>query len=142
MSAKSPTLEEQRSRLERRANVIRSRLLRTIDQFDTRRHQVTEIGHQAKRLAVPVVASVIGAAILTAGTTLAIRALVGRHREQKLGYRVTKALAPFRREQRQPFWQQALQKMALAALPIVASELVKRGAKAIFSDRVARRTRT
>ena len=48
---KALSLDEQRSRLERRANVIRSRLLRTIDALDNRRHQVQEIGHHAKRLA-------------------------------------------------------------------------------------------
>ena len=135
MSTKSLALEEQRSRLERRANVIRSRLLRTIDALDTRRHQVTEIGHHAKRLAIPVGASLLGAVVVAAGTTFAIRALVERHREQKFSYRLAKSLEPFRRVERPPFWREALRKMTLAALGIIATELVKRGAKALGEGR-------
>ena len=119
---------EQRSRLERRANVIRSRLLRTIDAIDVRRHQVTEIGHHAKRLFVPVAASVLGVTALAIVGTFSVRALVERRRERHFGYRLAKSLAPLRREQRPPFWQEALRKVALTALGIVASELVKRAA--------------
>ena len=126
-----PDLQGQRSRLERRANVIRSRLLRTIDALDARRHQVTEIGHHAKRLAIPVAASLVGIAVVAAGTTFAIRALVERSREKSFGYRLAKALAPLRRERRPPFWQEALRKVALTALGIAAGELVKRGAKSL-----------
>lgn len=128
MSAKSLALEEQRSRLERRADVIRSRLLRTIDALDNRRHQVTELGHHAKRMAVPIAASVVGIAILAAGTTFAVKALIERRRERRFGYRLAKALAPFRQPPRTPFWQDALRKVTLTALGIIASELVKRGA--------------
>lgn len=136
MSTKTKiSLDEQRSRLERRANVIRSRLLRTIDALDNRRHQVQEIGHHAKRLAAPVGASLIGAVAVAAGTTLAIRALLERRRERHFGYRLSKALAPLRREVKPPFWQEALRKVALTAIGILANELVKRGAHELFSER-------
>ena len=133
--AKALSLDEQRSRLERRANVIRSRLLRTIDALDNRRHQVQEIGHHAKRLAAPIGASVLGMMVLAAGTTFAIRALVERHRERKFSYRLSKALAPLRREEKPPFWQEALRKVALTAIGILANELVKRGAHEVFAER-------
>lgn len=129
------SLEEQRSRLERRANVIRSRLLRTIDALDNRRHQVQEIGHHAKRLAVPVGASVIGFLVLAAGSTFAIRALAERRRERSFTYRFSKALAPLRQPPRRPFWRDAVRKVALAAIGIVASELVKRGAHGLLAER-------
>ncbi len=129
------SLDEQRSRLERRANVIRSRLLRTIDALDNRRHQVQEIGHHAKRLAAPVGASLIGMIAVAAGTTFAIRALVERRRERSFTYRLSKALAPLRQEARPPFWQDALRKVALSALGVVASELLRRGAHGLLADR-------
>lgn len=129
------SLDEQRSRLERRANVIRSRLLRTIDALDNRRHQVQEIGHHAKRLAAPVGASLLGFVAIGVGTTFAIRALLERRRERSFTYRVSKALAPLRQPPRPPFWQDALRKVALAAVGIVATELLKRGAHGILADR-------
>jgi hypothetical protein len=129
------SLDEQRSRLERRANVIRSRLLRTIDALDNRRHQVQEIGHHAKRLAMPVGAAFAGIVIATAATTFGVRALVRRRRERSFGYRLSQALAPLRREQRPPFWQEALRKVALTALGILASELTKRGAHGLIVGR-------
>ncbi len=132
---KALSLDEQRSRLERRANVIRSRLLRTIDALDNRRHQVQEIGHHAKRLAAPVGAAAIGMVVLAAGTTFAIRALIEHRRERHFGYRLSKALAPLRQPQKPPFWQEALRKVALTAIGILASELSKRGAKVMLAER-------
>ena len=127
MSTKSQELEISRARIERRANVIRSRLLRTLDALDTRRHQVTEIGHQAKRLALPFGGALLGAVVLAAGTTMAIRAIVENRREQSFAYRLSKQLAPLRVQQRPPFWQEAARKVAMAGLSIVAAHLVKRG---------------
>jgi hypothetical protein len=129
------SLDEQRSRLERRANVIRSRLLRTIDALDNRRHQVQEIGHHAKRLAAPAFASVLGMLALAAGTTVAIRVLVERRRERSFTYRLSKALAPLRQPTRPPFWQEALRKVALAAVGVIAAELMRRGAHGLLADR-------
>lgn len=135
---KSLSLDEQRSRLERRANVIRSRLLRTIDALDNRRHQVQEIGHHAKRLAMPIGAGVVGIVLATAGMTFGVRALIRHRREQSLGFRVSRALASFRREEKTPFWQEALRKVALTALGILASELTKRGARGVLAGRPPR----
>lgn len=129
------SLDERRTRLERRANVIRKRLLRTIDALDNRRHQVQELGHHAKRLAAPIGASVIGALAIAVGTTFAVRAFVERRRERSLTYRVAKALAPLRREARPPFWQEALRKVALTAMCAFANELVRRRARALLAER-------
>jgi hypothetical protein len=132
------SLEEHRSRLERRANVIRSRLLRTIDALDERRHQLQEIGHHAKRLALPIGAAFVGVVVLTAGAALGVRALVRHRAERRLGYRVSAALAPLRRERRLPFWNEALRKVALTAFGILASELTKRGARFLLVVRTER----
>jgi hypothetical protein len=143
MNTKTKTLsiEEHRSRLERRANVIRSRLLRTIDALDHRRHQVQELGHHAKRLALPVGAAVVGAAVLTVGVAFAVRALVHRRRERRLGYRVSQALAPLRQERRLPFWQEALRRVVLTAAGILASELTRRGVRVLLIAEPAPRPR-
>lgn len=134
---KALSLDEQRSRLERRANVIRSRLLRTIDALDNRRHQVQEIGHHAKRLAAPVGASVIGILAIAAGTTIAIRVFIEHRRERSFTYRLSKALAPLRQPTTPPFWQEALRKVAMTAITIITTELVKRGAHGLLAERGA-----
>jgi hypothetical protein len=126
-------LDEQRSRLERRANVIRSRLLRTIDALDSRRHQVQEIGHHAKRLAKPFAASLAGAALLAIGTTIAIKAVMEHRREKSAVYRLSKALAPLRAPAQRPFFGAALRRMTLAVLGMLAAEGAKRGVIALLA---------
>jgi hypothetical protein len=118
--------------------VIRSRLLRTIDALDNRRHQVQEIGHHAKRLAKPAGAALVGIVVISAGAVLGVRALIRSRRERRFGYRLSQALAPLRQEKKPPFWQEALRKVALTALGIVASELAKRGAHRILLERPPR----
>ncbi|CAN5923935.1 hypothetical protein BH11MYX4_BH11MYX4_17940 [soil metagenome] len=142
MSTKTVTVEEQRSRLERRANMIRSRLLRTLDVLDTRRHQVTELGHKAKRLALPLGGALLGALVVAAGTTLAVRALLENRREQRFGYRLSKSLAPLRREERPPFWQEAARKIAMTAIGLIATQLMKRGVVFATAERLTLSTTT
>jgi hypothetical protein len=134
-TALSLSLDEQRSRLERRANVIRSRLLRSIDALDHRRHQVQQIGRHAKRLAMPLAGFVVGGMVVAVGALFAVRALLERRRERRLSYRVAKAVASFRAEDKPPFWQEALRRLSLTALSILVSELSKRGAKAVVDGR-------
>lgn len=131
-------LAEHRSRLEQRANVIRSRLLRTVDAIDHRRHQVQEIGHHAKRLVLPIGAAFIGVVVLTAAAALGVRALIRQRRGRRIEVRVSKALAPLRQEKRQPLWQEILRKVALTAFGILASELTKRGAHLLLVGRPER----
>ena len=139
MSTKSSSLalDQQRLRLERRAALIRSRLLRTIDALDVRRHQVAELGHHAKRLAAPFAATAVGVAVVAVGTAFAIRVLVERRRQRRFGYRLAKALAPLRvrAEPRLPLWQEALRKVTLTVLGIVASAAAKRATRGLLIDR-------
>jgi hypothetical protein len=129
-------LDERRSSLERRANAVRARLLRTIDALDGRRHQVQEIGHHAKRIAAPLLGTLLGAAVLAAGSVLAIRALARRRREREVSVRIAKFMEPFRIARPLPFWQGAARKLSLTVLTILASELAKRSAKALLDGRV------
>jgi hypothetical protein len=127
-------LDEQRSRLERRGEVIRARLMRAIDALDKRRHHVEEIGHDAKRVAMPVAGALFGVVIITAGTTFAVRVLAQRRREQSFSYRLTSfAVARFRVEPKPSFWRQALRKVALSIIEIAATEFATRGVRLLGS---------
>jgi hypothetical protein len=130
------SLDERRSRLERRANVIRSRLIRRIDALDTRRHQVTQIGNEAKRLAAPVLASLLGLAAVAAGMTFAVRAVMRRRRERLFSYRLARALEPLRYEERPSVLADALRKAAITGVGIVVTELARRGMKNLFDGRM------
>lgn len=136
MSDAKISLEEHRNRLERRANVIRSRLLRTIDALDTRRHQVTELSQHAKRLAVPVAATVAGVALLAFGTAFAVARYVRHRRERTLRYHVSSLLARVRTEPRPSIVEDALRKLAVTVVSIVASEFAKRSMKNVLDGRV------
>lgn len=136
MSSAKPSIEEHRSRLERRANVIRSRLLRTIDALDTRRHQVAELGQHAKRLAVPVAATVVAVALAAFGTAFVVTRYLKHRRERTLGFRVTQALARVRQEPRPSIFEDVLRKLAITVVSIVASEFTKRSVKNVLDGRV------
>lgn len=130
------SIEERRERLERRANVIRSRLLRTIDALDTRRHQVVEISGHVKRLAVPAAGIVAGVAVLVAGTTFAIGRMLKHRRERYLSVRLQKWLAPMVQPPKPSLLEEIVRKLALTTVSIVATELTKRAAKNIVDGRL------
>lgn len=131
------SLEEHRSRLERRANVIRSRLLRTIDALDTRRHQVTALSQHAKRLAVPVVATVAGVAVVAFAGAFALTRYLKHRRERRLSYRASQLLARFQpQERRPPIWEDALRRLTITLVSIVATEFGKRSVKNLLDGRV------
>jgi hypothetical protein len=136
MSDHDLSLDERRSRLERRANVIRSRLLRRIDALDVRRHQVTQIGHEAKRLAIPAAAIVGGILVVAAGLTFAIKGALRWRRSRSFSYRLGKAFEPLRQEPRPSIFSEALRKATMTAVGIVAAELARRGTKNAFDGRL------
>jgi hypothetical protein len=121
--------------LERRANVVRSRLLRTVDALDARRHQVTEIGVQAKEAAPKVGLSVLGIAALTAGSVLGLRAFLKKRRERLLAHRVKRFLGTFRVERKPSFAVQALQRVATTALTVLVTEATRRALKNVVDGR-------
>lgn len=133
---KELSLAERRSRLERRANVIRSRLLRTVDALDVRRHQVVEVTHHVKRLATPMALTVLGAAAVITAAGLGIRAFVRSRRERHLSYRIQRALEPYRHPKRPSLLEEALRKVTLTFVSIAATELAKRGAKNVLDGRL------
>lgn len=136
MSPNNLSLEERRKRLERRAEVIRSRLLRTVDALDARRHQVRELGRRARK-GVSVVASVlVGAGILLGGSVALIGWGLARRRRARLGYRVSRALEPFRAERRPAFGVELARRLLTSVATIVLSEVARRSTKNALEGRL------
>lgn len=133
---KSISIDERRSRLERRANAVRSRLLRTMDALDVRRHQVAELRHQAKRLAPRIGAAVLGFVIMTAALTYGAIQLFKSRRQRRLDRRVARVLGSFRAERKPSLIQELLRRAALAAASVLAGEIAKRTARNAFDGRM------
>jgi hypothetical protein len=134
---KKQSVEEHMKMLERRANVVRSRLLRAVDALDTRRHQVTEIGVQAKEAAPKVGLSLLGIAAVSAGALLGLRAYVKSRRQRMLSFRVQRFLGalPLRVEKKPSFAVDALQRLAMTALTVLVTEATRRGLKNVVDGR-------
>lgn len=133
-------LSEERSRLLRRADQTRARLLRTIDAIGERGQQIKEVGGYAKKFAVPVAATFVGIAALAAGATLGVRALA-RHRKNKaLGNRIAETLVPVREaivgERRPSVVEEAVRRAAVGALALVLKELARRSLKNVMNGRL------
>lgn len=126
----SPTDDDPMDRLERRANVVRSRLLRTIDALDERRHQVAEIGSKAKRV-VPIAGLVaLGIAGLAAGSIIALRAYLR-------GRKARRTFIPRLRIEKKPsMLLQLLQKVVLTAATAIAAEVSRRMTKNALDGRL------
>jgi hypothetical protein len=122
--------------LERRANVVRSRLLRAVDALDTRRHQVTEVGVQAKEAAPKIGLSVVGIAVLSAGTVLGLRAWLRSRRERQLAYRLNRFIGSFRVEKKPSFAVEALQRIVTTALTVLVTEATRRALVNVVDGRL------
>lgn len=136
--AKKQSVEEHMKMLERRANVVRSRLLRAVDALDTRRHQVTEIGVQAKEAAPKVGISLLGIAALSVGSFLGLRALLKSRRERVLTYRVKRLLGalPLRVHKKPSFAVDAFQRVAMTALTVLVTEATRRALVNVIDGRL------
>jgi len=128
--------EEHRKLLERRANVVRARLLRTIDALDSRRHQVENIGATAKKVALPVAASFLGIAVVAAGTVLGIRAVLKSRHNRLLSTRIENAIERWRPQRRPSLLSEGLRKALLTAITVVATEAARRTVKNVIDGRL------
>lgn len=130
------SLDERRARLERKAEVIRSRLLRHVDALDARRHQVTEVGRRAKD-AVPRAVTVVlaGGALLGAGIGLVTWAVRARRR-RLLSVRLAAAVEPFRARRRPSLAAELGRKLLVTVVGVLASELARRSAKMVLEGRL------
>jgi hypothetical protein len=132
----SISVEERMNRLERRANVVRSRLLRAVDALDVRRHQVAELGQTAKRLAVPAAISVVGVAAVVGLGALGIGLIIGARRKRSLAYRMKHTLRGLELVRREPsLGKRLFDKAMLTLVSVAGSELGRRALRNVFDGR-------
>lgn len=137
MSTQMATLDDKRARLERRANILRNRLFNALEALDTRRHQVQELGQTAKKLAVPAIATALGVGVVALGVTLAVTHAVKKRRRRTLEARFSKLLARLTpAEKKPPILEEALRKLTLTFVGIVATELARRVVKNAMDGRM------
>lgn len=129
------SFEERMRRLERRANVARSRLLRAVEALDTRRHQIADIGKRAKRLAVPVALAALGAVALFAGALFAAGQALRARRGRSLPGRLSTALRALDRPRPPSLARRILDRVTLAIVSILATEIAKRTTKDVLDGR-------
>lgn len=134
---KQLSVDEHISRLERRARVIRSRLLRTVDALDTRRHQVTDAVAVAKHEAPRIGMSVLGIIAAAAGSVLGLRAYLKSRKERLLAFRVKRFVSQFRVEKRPPFALVLFQKVTITVVTMVVTEAARRAMKNTLDGRLA-----
>jgi hypothetical protein len=110
--------------LERKANVARSRLMRTIDALDRRRHHVVEVGENIERAALPAGAIAISVVALgSAAAYAAHRSSVKRHQNAWKNV-FARAFAP--PPPRPSFFADAARKVALGLIMLAIQEVGKR----------------
>lgn len=130
------SVEEHMSRLERRARVIRSRLLRTVDALDTRRHQVEGAIVVAKRQVPKFGLALLGIVAATAGAVLGIRSYLKSRKERLLGTRVKRFVGQLRVERKPPFAIVLFEKVTLTVVTMVVTEATRRVLKNTLDGRL------
>ncbi len=129
------TLADTRAPLEHRANVLRSRLLRTIDALDHRRKQVEKLTRDAKKLAAPVGLAAIGVIVATIAVGIGVRAMSRRRREQDIAHRIGRFLREVRRERRPSLLEDVARKVVVTIAGFAAAEAAKRGATYVLKEK-------
>ena len=135
-------VDERMKRLERRARVIRSRLLRAVDALDARRHHVVEVGEHVKEAAKPAAASLLAIAALFGASVFAFSLAVKARRSRSLSYRMSQAFKRLELGKRldlapRPSMARTLfEKVALSVMTFAATELAKRLTKNIVDGRL------
>ena len=112
--------------LERRANIVRSRLLRAVDALDARRHQIERVGAHAKKVAAPATLGAVAVVALLGASAYAFSVAIKRRRRLTLGERVASAVREIERAARPSFFRRALESAALATISLVATEAARR----------------
>ena len=123
--------------LERRADLVRSRLMLKIDALDTRRRQVMELGHRAQALALPAGATFVAIAAVVAGGTLALRFAVRRRRPRRdLASRLGRLLNALRGPTKPPLFAELGRKVLVTVVTIVVGSVARRAMKNFVDGRV------
>lgn len=135
-------VDERMKRLERRARVIRSRLLRAVDALDARRHQVVEVGQHAKQIVKPAALSLLGIAALFGASVFAFGLALKVRRRRSLSYRLSEAVKGLELGKRlnlvdQPSLpRRVFEKITISVMTYAASELAKQLTKNLVDGRL------
>jgi hypothetical protein len=122
--------------LERRAKIVRSRLLRAVDALDARRHQVEAITKRAKEVAVPAVVGIVGIGALFAVSALCFGVAIRRRRRLSMRERTAEFVRGLAIEPRPSFARRAIEKVALTLLTYAATEVARRATKNVVDGRL------
>ncbi len=112
--------------LERKAQAIRSRLLRAVDELDARRNQVVAAGTYAKQMARPAAISALGAFVTIGLGVMAIRYVVRSRRENSLRTRIQRAIQRLELVPQPSLASRIFEKATLSLVTLVAGEVLKR----------------
>ena len=136
MSDQPLTITERRERLERKANVIRSRLLRRIDALDTRRHQVTALAVSSRKYALPAGIALVGGVAVVAGLAFGLKKLFARKPEKNLGTHLRSVIDALQIQPPRPsMMSELMRRVVLTSATILATEAARRTAMSFFDGR-------
>ncbi|MBN9160926.1 MAG: hypothetical protein BGO98_02085 [Myxococcales bacterium 68-20] len=143
----SPTDEiaadERTELLERRARIIRSRLLRVVDTLDARRHHIAEVVVHAKLRAKSAALSLIGIGAHFGASLFAVSLALKARRRRSLSYRVSEALRRLDLGKRlnlvarPSFGRRVFDTITISVITFAASEVAKRVTKNLVDGRPA-----
>lgn len=127
---------ERMQRLERRANVIRDRLFRAVDALEHRRHQVVQIGTQAKKMVKPAAISLLSAAALVGVGAVALGFALRTRRRRSLKGAVSRALQGLDIVPQRSLSRRIVESVTLSVLTFAATELAKQVTKNFLDGRL------
>lgn len=122
--------------LERRAKVVRSRLLRAVDALDERRHQIERISKTVEKAAVPTLGAVVGIGALFGVSALFFGAAIRRRRRPALAERAAEFVRGLDLAPRPSFARVAAEKLALSLVSYAATEVARRAVSNVVDGRL------
>jgi hypothetical protein len=134
--APARSVDDEMQLLERKAKVVRSRLLRAVDALDARRHHVENVGEHVKEVAIPTAIGAAGVAALFGASIVSFTIAARVRRRRSLSYRLSRAIQRLDLVKPPPFRQRLFEKLAMTVVGLAATELAKAAAKNLFDGRL------
>lgn len=125
-------IEDKMRRLERKATVLRSRLMQTIDVLDARRRQVRVVGERAKRAASSLGNGLLLVTVLVFGGAYVIGRAISARRRRSLPHRLSNAVDELRPTRPQGLGRRLAERVVLTIASILAAEIAKRTSRTML----------
>ena len=122
---------ERMKSLELKAQVIRSRLLRTVDALDDRRHQAIALGHYAKGMAKPAALSLVTVVVGVGVGAFAIRWAFRARKRRSFSSRASHLFRRLDLVPKQSMSSRIVEKLAVSILTLAATELMNQISKSV-----------